>query len=63
VFILDIRDQPAAVAVAAAGSRDRPLWVECLDTIMADVAARRRLAREVLGIAAARGAHVSPDGS
>jgi LPPG:FO 2-phospho-L-lactate transferase len=62
VFILDIRDRPAVAAVVAAGPSDHPLSVECLDTVMVDVAARRRLASEVLRIAAARGAYLSPDG-
>ncbi|HKX17073.1 MAG TPA: 2-phospho-L-lactate transferase [bacterium] len=59
VFILDARDQTAADTVRAAGARGRPLDVECADTLMADHAGRCRLAREILRIAAARGAEVA----
>ncbi len=55
VFVLDARDAKTADAVRAAGAPGRPLDVECADTLMADRAGRRRLAREVLRIAAARG--------
>lgn len=56
VFILDIRDQPTAAAVASAGPAGPSLMVEVADTVMDDVQARQRLAREVLRIAAVRGA-------
>ncbi|HYM70920.1 MAG TPA: 2-phospho-L-lactate transferase [bacterium] len=58
VFVLDVRDRDARASVAAAGRPGRPLAVECADTVMSDEDARRRLAREVLQIAAARGAAV-----
>lgn len=55
VFVLDERDRAAAAAVAGSGRR---LAVGCADTMMSDVPARRRLARDVLRIAAAHGAAV-----
>jgi LPPG:FO 2-phospho-L-lactate transferase len=67
VFVLDVRDQSVAPSVAAAGlsaqegrAAGRPLAVACADTLMVDVPARRRLARDVLGIAAAHGAALPP---
>ena len=59
VFVLDVRDAASADAVRAAGTPGRPLDVESADTLMADRAGRRRLAREVLRIAAARGVEVA----
>ena len=59
VFVLDTRDHAAADTVRAAGARGRPFDVECADTLMADRAGRRRLAREILRIAAARGVEVA----
>jgi len=58
LFVLDTRDREAAASVAASGGSGPPLAVECADTLMLDPSARRRLAREVLGIAAARGVEV-----
>ena len=55
VFVLDARDEGAADAVRAAATPGRPFDVECADTLMADRAGRRRLARDVLRIAATRG--------
>jgi len=61
VFLLDERDRAAAPAVAAAGAGSgRRLTVECADTVMADAPGRRRLARDLLRIARARGAAVPP---
>jgi LPPG:FO 2-phospho-L-lactate transferase len=59
LFLLDVRDQALAGAVAASGTQERRLDVECADTLMADTAGRRRLAREILRIAAARGVEVA----
>ena len=59
VFVLDTRDQAAADRVRAAAGRGRPFDVECADTLMADRAGRRRLARDILRIAAARGVEVA----
>lgn len=58
VFVLDAQDRDARASVVAAGRPDRPFAVVCADTVMGDEDARRRLAREVLQIAAARGAAV-----
>jgi LPPG:FO 2-phospho-L-lactate transferase len=58
VFVLDAQDRDASDAVAAAGPPGRPLIVQCADTVMPDIAARRRLAREVLRIAAAYGVEI-----
>jgi len=58
VFVLDARDRGVADTVAAAGDPGRPLSVECTDTLMADRAGRRRLAREILQIAARHGIEV-----
>jgi LPPG:FO 2-phospho-L-lactate transferase len=58
VFVLDVRDREAAPAVAAAGSPDRPLAVECLDTLMLHPADRRRLARDLVEMAARRGVEI-----
>ncbi|HEV2356562.1 MAG TPA: 2-phospho-L-lactate transferase [bacterium] len=54
IFLLDERDRALAETVAAPG-----LSVECADTLMADAAGRRRLARDILGIARARGVQVA----
>jgi LPPG:FO 2-phospho-L-lactate transferase len=59
VFLLDVRDRASADAVAAAAAPGRRLEVECADTLMADGAGRRRLAREILRIAGARGVDVA----
>lgn len=56
VFVLDARDLAARTAVASAWPSRRPLSVEVADTVMDDIAARRRLARDVLRIASAHGA-------
>lgn len=56
VFVLDARDLAARTAVASAWPGGRPLSVEVADTVMDDIAARRRLARDVLRIASAHGA-------
>ncbi len=58
VFVLDIRDSAAVEAVAAVGLRERPLAVECTDTVMLDIPGRRRLAHEILRIAAASGVEI-----
>ncbi len=58
VFVLDTLDRAAADAVAATATPTRPLTVACTDTIMADDAARRRLAVDILRIARSRGADV-----
>jgi len=58
VFVLDAQDRNALATVAAAGRPDRPLAVACVDTVMGDEDARRRLARDVLQIASANGAAV-----
>ncbi len=58
VFVLDARDRGLADTVAAAGDPGRPLSVECTDTLMADRAGRRRLARAILRIAAGHGIEV-----
>jgi LPPG:FO 2-phospho-L-lactate transferase len=60
VFVLDVRDRGSADAVAASadGRRAGParrLAVECADTVMADAAGRRRLAADILRLAARRG--------
>jgi LPPG:FO 2-phospho-L-lactate transferase len=55
VFVLDERDEAEAEAVRAAAAPARRLDVECADTLMPDKPARRRVAREVLRLAAARG--------
>lgn len=60
VFVLDVRDRDLAAAVAAAGAPGRRLAVECADTLMPDRSGRRRLAREILGIARAHGADTAP---
>ena len=59
VFLLDVRDEATADSVRAAGTSGRRLDVECADTLMTDKAGRRRLAREILRIAAARGVDVA----
>jgi LPPG:FO 2-phospho-L-lactate transferase len=60
VFVLDVRDQAMAEAVvAAAGGAGGRLAVECADTLMTDRGGRRRLAREILRIAGARGVDVA----
>ncbi len=59
VFLLDARDQAMAEGVAAAGGAGGGLAVECADTLMADTAGRRRLAREILRIARGRGVDVA----
>ncbi|HEV2438595.1 MAG TPA: 2-phospho-L-lactate transferase [bacterium] len=59
VFVLDERDRASAGAVAAAAAPGRRLDVECVDTLMADKAGRRRLAREILRLAGARGADLA----
>jgi LPPG:FO 2-phospho-L-lactate transferase len=58
VFVLDTQDRAMADAVAATASPARRLAVAWTDTIMADDAARRRLASDVLRIARSRGADV-----
>jgi LPPG:FO 2-phospho-L-lactate transferase len=58
VFVLDARDADLAETVAATGDPERPLPVECTDTLMPDRAGRRRLARAILGIAARHGVEV-----
>ncbi|TMJ14170.1 MAG: 2-phospho-L-lactate transferase [Bacillati bacterium ANGP1] len=58
VFVLDARDRPLAGSVAGAGSPGRALEVECADTLMPDAAGRRRLARDLLAIARARGVEI-----
>jgi LPPG:FO 2-phospho-L-lactate transferase len=58
VFVLDAVDRAAAERVAEAGGPPGRLAVECLDTLMADRAGRRRLALAVLDVAARRGAPV-----
>ncbi len=58
VFVLDAQDRAEAPSVSAVAAPDRPIAVECTDTIMMDAEARRRLAREVLEIARRRGAAV-----
>ncbi len=61
VFILDVRDRPAVAEVVSAGPGGPPLSVEIADTVMDDVAARRRLAREMLRIATTHGASLPPE--
>ena len=58
LFVLDIRDRAREDAVASAGAPGRPFAVECADTLMADSAGRRRLARAILDLAAERGIEV-----
>jgi LPPG:FO 2-phospho-L-lactate transferase len=58
VFVLDVRDSDRAETVVATGDPRRPLSVECADTLMADRAGRRRLARAILRIAARHGIEV-----
>ena len=55
VFVLDVRDRAAAETVATEAASRRRVEVECADTLMADAAGRRRLARDLLRIAGARG--------
>jgi LPPG:FO 2-phospho-L-lactate transferase len=59
VFLLDRRDHVSAEAVRTAAAPGRRLEVEVADTLMADRAGRRRLARDILRIAAARGIEVA----
>jgi LPPG:FO 2-phospho-L-lactate transferase len=59
VFVLDARDRTLAGSVARAGLPGRAIEVECADTLMLDAAGRRRLAREVLAIARARGVEIA----
>jgi LPPG:FO 2-phospho-L-lactate transferase len=59
VFILDARDGALANSARAAGSPRRQIAVECADTLMSDPAGRRRLAREILAIASARGVEIA----
>jgi LPPG:FO 2-phospho-L-lactate transferase len=59
VFVLDVRDRGLADSVAAVSAPGRRLDVECLDTVMADAAGRRRLARGILRVAARHGAEIS----
>lgn len=56
VFVLDARDLSARAAVASTAPGERRYSVEVADTVMDDVPARRRLARDVLRIASAHGA-------
>ena len=58
VFVLDARDRALTGSVAGAGSPGRALEVECADTLMPDDAGRRRLARDLLAIARARGVEI-----
>jgi len=55
VFMLDVRDRALARPLMAATAPSRQIDVECADTLMSDQAGRRRLAREVLAVAAGRG--------
>jgi len=55
VFVLDVRDRHLSKHVVAAAAPGRQLAVECADTLMEDSAARRRLARDILAVAARRG--------
>ena len=59
VFLLDGRDHASVEAVRTAAAPGRRLEVEVADTLMADRAGRRRLARDILRIAAARGIEVA----
>jgi LPPG:FO 2-phospho-L-lactate transferase len=61
VFVLDLRDRDVAETI---GPRQgtvpgRRLAVECADTVMADASGRRRLAAEILAVAARHGAEVA----
>jgi LPPG:FO 2-phospho-L-lactate transferase len=58
VFLLDVRDRHQAEAVGASATPGRRFAVECTDTVMADASGRRRLARDILRLAARRGAEV-----
>ena len=58
VFVMDVRDRHLAGTVEASADPGRPLSVECTDTLMADRAGRRRLARAILEIAAGHGIEV-----
>ena len=59
VFLLDVRDRALARPMAAAAAPSRQIAVECADTLMSDQAGRRRLAREILAVAAARGVEIA----
>lgn len=58
VFILDSRDETRREAVEAIRAPGRSLRVACLDTLMPDPPSRRRLACEILSLAASLGADV-----
>jgi LPPG:FO 2-phospho-L-lactate transferase len=58
VFLLDVRDRHHAEAVGASAAPGRRFAVECTDTVMADASGRRRLAEDILRLAARRGAEV-----
>jgi LPPG:FO 2-phospho-L-lactate transferase len=58
VFVLDIRDSTATGDVASVGVPQRALAVECTDTVMMDIPGRRRLAQDILRIAAASGVEI-----
>jgi len=58
VFMLDVRDRAPAGPLVAATSPPRRIAVECADTLMSDQAGRRRLAREILAVAARRGVEI-----
>jgi LPPG:FO 2-phospho-L-lactate transferase len=58
VFVLDVRDRALARPLVAATSPSRQIDVECADTLMSDQAGRRRLAREILAVAAGRGVEI-----
>jgi len=76
VFVLDVRDRPQALSsgqcapsarqavfatdAGAGGSSERLVRVELADTLMSDLPGRRRLAHDVLRIAAAHGAVLPP---
>jgi len=59
VFLLDERDRASVGAVAETAAPGHHLDVECADTLMADKAGRRRLARDILRIAGTRGVDVA----
>ena len=65
MFVLDVRDRTAADALTAEPAPRRRFEVEYADTLMADAAGRRRLAEDLLEMAAVRGARAdtvpSPD--
>ena len=58
VFMVDVRDRALARPLVAATSTPRRMAVECADTLMSDQAGRRRLAREILAVAAGRGVEI-----